>query len=274
MLQYVRKYFLLYYAVAFIPALIYLASMFFSSGVQGLMSAWTWITTVLIVVACTIISSRVMNRAAGTEVKQLMRIFVENCDPYNFIEKGSDIAARIKTPFNEWGSLFMSAYSLAYIDIGEATRAQEIVDNMRISAQASRKPLEVAHICLNMHAPIKLLYGPELALQCLYEAETDLGIGLGEGSYQEVKTYIDQERSFDIAENLVDNDEIIRLYKPIVSNEKLFTRTRVLAAMRIADAYQRLDNDEHEKKFLEFVIEHGNKLSAVSKAQARIGELT
>lgn len=273
MLRYVRKYSILYYAVALLPALIYLATVFFSVGFDGFVSLWTWVATGILVVSCTWFASRVMNRAAASEVKSVMQLFYQRCEPYLFLNRGSEIAARIKAPYNEWGSLFMSAYALALADIGQKEEAQKAIEDMRISAQAAQKPLEAARICLNMHAPIKELYGTNLALQCLVEAESLLERSPHNADYEEAKEYINRERTFDIAEQYADDQEIIKLYGEVRRNEKLFKRMRVQAAFIMAEAYGRLSERALEKESLEFVIENGKNLSLVPKAQARLTEL-
>lgn len=272
MLRYVRKYFILYYAVALVPAVIYLATVFFSVGIEGFGSGWTWVATGILVVACTLVASRVMNRAAASEVKSIMQIFYQRCEPYLFLNRGSGIASRIKAPYNEWGSLFMSAYALALIDIGQKEEAQKAIEDMRISAQATQKPLEAAHICLNMHAPIKELYETNLALQCLVEAESLLERCPHNADYDEAKEYINHERTFDIAEQYADDQEIIKLYGELRANEKLFKRMRVQAAYVMAEAYGRLRERALEKESLEYVVQNGKNLSVVAKAQARLDE--
>lgn len=272
MLRYVRKYHILYYLLSVTPALVYTAMVFFTVGPSGFLSVWTWVATLALVVACSIVASRLMNRAADTEVKQVMKIFYEKCDPQLFLTNGREIASRIKVPFSEWGSLFMSAYGLAYADMGERDKAREVIEAMRVSAQANNRPSAAAHICLNMHAPIKVLYGADLALQCLGEAEGLLMQGENTGSFAGAKEYIIQERNFDIAEKLNDDDEIIRLYGEIQTNDRLFKRTRVMAAHFIAKAWRRKGDTAKEREMLEFVIEQGNKLPIVNEARNRLKE--
>jgi hypothetical protein len=273
MLQYVRKYFLIYYVAVLIPIVGYFGFVYFTMGPSGFANLWTWLAAVGIGVAASLATSRIMNKAAGAEFKRKMKLFYNDCDARLFLSEGAAIASRIKTPFNEWGSLYLCAYSLAYIDIGEREEARKIVDAMRESAQHARKPVEAAHICLNMHAPIKLLYGTEFALQCLTEAEGILADGASGADYEDAKSYIDQERKIDIAENFNDYEEIISLYSTIYKNERVYRRTRVMAARKIAECYRHMGNPISEKEYLEFVVAHGNKLSVVEEARIRLEEL-
>lgn len=167
----------------------------------------------------------------------------------------------------------MCAYGLAYIEVGNKERAVEVVESMRDSAQFAKRPAEAAHILLNMHAPIKELYGTDLALSCLTEAEKKLVTAKNKVDFSEEKEYIDQERMVDIADKFSDDSEIIRLYSTVFDNKRIFKRTRVMAAYYIACAYRRMEEYAQEKHYLEFVVENGNKLLVVEYAQARIPEI-
>ena len=272
MLKYLRKYYILYYLVSILPALIYLAVAYFSQGIDALLSWWTWGATVVLIVACAFFAGRVLNRVAVEESRRLIYLFYQKCDPESFLAKSSEVVGRIKAPFNEWASMLMGAYSLASIDVGNTEEAKKVVEGMRLSAKAA-KGESVARICLNMHASIKELYGPDLALKCLGEAMWNLrSLGTDHNTIEEFQM-IDQEQELDIAEKLQDDMVIIELNTKIFNNERLLLRIRVLAAYQIALAHDRLGNIEQALHFYKYVFEHGNKLRVVLNAHDRLLEM-
>lgn len=272
MLKYLRKYYILYYLISIIPALIYLAVAYFSQGMNAFLSLWTWGTVILLVVACAFFAGRVLNRVAVEEIRKMIYLFYQKCDPEGFIAKSSEVVGRIKAPFDEWASMLMGAYSLANIDVGNTEAAKVTVEGMRVSAKAA-KGKSVARICLNMHAAIKALYGPDLALKCLGEAKWSLrSLEMDQDIIEEFQM-IDQEQELDIAEKLQDDSKIIEINTKVFNNEKLLLRIRVLAAYQIALAYDRLGNEEQARHFYGYVLENGNKLGVVARANDRLNEM-
>lgn len=267
MLKYLRKYSLLYYLVALVPALIYLMVSYVSGGVGAFFSLRTWIAVVALIVICSFFAGRVFNRLAIEETQKMIYLFYQECDPESFLSNSSDIVKHIRAPFDEWASMLMGAYALANIDVDNTEAATKAVEDMRVSAQAAKKGQSMARICLNMHAAINALYGPDLALKCLHEAQHQLQtLGSKEDPTEEIQM-INQHQALYIAEKLHDYQEVIKLNLEIYQNDRLLSRIRVLAAYQIALAYGRLGNTDQELRFLEYVVEHGNKLAVVEKAR-------
>lgn len=270
MFKYIKKYNIVYYFIGLLPAMIYLGVAYVNEGINAFMSLWTWVSVLLIVIACSFVAARILNREAEQDARKILYYYYEKCDPYGFLEQGQEMVKKIKVPFNEWGSLFMGAYSLASFDVGDTDSARKAIEKIRTSALATKRPIESAHMCLNMHAPIKAVYGIDLALQCLLEAQTKVNESSNRDFFKEELLLIEQERKYDIAEKMQDDEEIIKLYSEVYQNEKFFMRMRVKAAYIMADAYARLEQPFKERECLEFVAQHGNKLPMVAQAKARL----
>jgi len=273
MLQYVRKYLLLYYVIALAPTIAFLIVCYVLVGQQVVASIMAWLGAVALLVASTLFASRMMNRAAGKYLKGLLRILNEECDPVQFLKQGGSVALKIKSPFNEWGSLFNSACALAYIDIGERDVARCIVESMRVSAKAAKKPVESGHICLNMHDPVKLLYGIDLAISCLDEAQGLVSQDPADIDFSYCMRFIESERALDIAERDGDVDSLIALTAEIIQNQHIFMRVRVYAASLRAEAFRKLGDGESEKHWLSFIVDYGNRMQAVDYARSRLAAL-
>ncbi|MCL1796810.1 MAG: hypothetical protein FWG24_00590 [Eggerthellaceae bacterium] len=265
-----RKYLLLYYVLSLLPAAIFLVGSFINAGGLSFMSAWTLLIVLLLVAAASLSSARILNNKAAKYFKQLLLLLNRECDPHRLLEEGRDLASRIKAPFNEWGSLFMGSWALAYLEIGNRARAKEVLDSMRQSAQASKRPREAGNICLNMHEPIKRLYGVDLALRCLAEAESFVHRVPLNPEFADSIKYIAEERALDLAERDEDDTVLLVVTNDILQSNRSCTRLQVQAAFSKAGAYRRLGDKESERRWLGFVIENGNRLQVVEEARARL----
>ncbi|MCL1798503.1 MAG: hypothetical protein FWG23_02005 [Eggerthellaceae bacterium] len=270
MLQYIRKYLVLYYACAVTPALLFFAASAFGPGATSPLSPFVLVVTLVTLATSSVAASHLFNNKAGKRFRELLLILNDECDPVRFLDEGRTVAKGIKAPFNDWGSLFNASYAAAHIEVGDTGRAREVIDSMRISAEAAKKPVVAGRICLNMHEPIKLLYGHDFSIRCLDEAESLIRQAPEDPEFEHCIGFIQGERSLDVAERDGDTDALLALTDDILQNKRVYARAKVRAAFSKAEAYRKLGDREGERQWLAYVAENGNHLQAAATARARL----
>lgn len=272
MLPYVKNYLIRTYLLIIAVPVAFIVIMSLATGSFVLAQPWGIGSTVGLTILATIAVARPMITAATNEAEQLVSLYDEQCDPPAFIEQGAAIAGRIVPPYDDWGAWYTSAFALAFADVGKTEYATRLVEGMRTSALAAKKPGARAGICLHMEPPIKRLLGIDLALEALSEAERNL-----EGSTDPVDAdrlkFIAWERSLLTAERDGDDEKLVELLSHVSSTPSYPQRKRVEAAWEESQAQRRLGDAARERECLDYVIENGNKLSCVASARERLAEL-
>lgn len=268
MIRYMRKYRLISYVlIGVIAVVLYL----FLSSQQTLAFPWGFLMSLAVFVAANFIVSLAMTRYVDSKTEKLVATFNDSCDPKKLLEEGQQFAAQVfeHTPFETWGSWYLSAYTLALIDQGKRKDAEPYAKAMITSARAAQSPESTFEISVNMYEPIKELLGPEVAQECLNEIES---IATANPQLQNNKAmgYVKWVQSVLTAEASADKDTLIELYQGVINDSTAEMRKRVQAADKLAPLYKEAGNPEGEQICYQFIVEAGNTMSCVARAKANL----
>lgn len=268
MIRYMRKYRLISYVLIGVVAV---ALYLILSGQQALAFPWGFLMSLAVFIAANFIVSLAMTRYVDNKTEKLVAIFNDSCDPKKLIEEGQQFATQVleHTPFEQWGSWYLSAYTLALIDQGERKEAEPYAKALIASAKAAQTPEETFEISVNMYEPIKELLGPEIAQECLNEIES---LAEANPSLQNNKAmgYVRWARSALAAESSTDKNTLIELYQGVINDNTAEMRKRVQAADKLAPLYKEIGNEQGEQLCYKFIAEAGNTMSCVAQAKAKL----
>ena len=101
---------------------------------------------------------------ADSYAERVLSLYNDSCDPQAFVEQGRAIAERIRPPYEENGSWFLSFYALALDDIGQRDEAVRIGQTMLSSARRAEDPAQKVSLLVNMDPLISRLFGAQQTL--------------------------------------------------------------------------------------------------------------
>lgn len=279
MLKYVSKYRTMYFVLCPIIAIALITA---ASAITG-GATFTTIPGILVsacIVAVTyVVGWRIVDKAATAFAEKDVALFNDDCDPEAFIEAAQGFIPTMQKPYDRWSAWYLSPYALALIDAGRTPDAQQIVDNMHDSLGQTTDPATLTALYVNLYPPVKELYSRDLATWCLDQAEQSIANAPEPKKAEDAKKqaenrqYLSWARRLAAAEDANNDSYLLQLHQSVVANDVNPQRARVQSALAAADCAKHLGDAEEERRFLEYVIQHGNKLKAVQAAKEQLEEL-
>lgn len=272
MLPYFRNYVLVAYILAIVvpvglvTVLSWILGFYLVSTVPGLIFA------IVAVIASLLIAKKVVTKLVDRKSDKLISLYNDDCDPAAFLEKARPIVENIRSPYDEAGSWFLSYYALALDDIGKQDEATHIVRAMLSDARAAANPSLKAAILVNIEPLVFHLFGAKRALEVVEEAQEILSEFSNEDSESRL-SFLEWEHSVLLALYDNDNESLVRKLKTIRYTNTYPLRMRVNDALLESSAHKAQGDLAQERECLEFIVEKGNKLSAVELAKSRLAEL-
>lgn len=277
MLPYFRKYVYLAYALSVLIPVVSLAAFSVVMGGNVVKTLPGLFSSLMLFFACLYVMPRIMGKVADKQAVRLVSLYNDACDPVAFVEQAAPVARAIETPYREQGSWFLSFYALALLDVDRDEEAARIGEKMSTSAASAPEPGARAATLVNLEPLVARLFGPEAALGVVDEAVRLLqGAAATGGADAESAArlnFLAWERSVLEAERAGDDDALLEKRAHVRENAGYPLRMRVLAAAAEADLRQRMGDAARERACLQFVVEHGNRLPAVTVAQVRLAAL-
>lgn len=272
MLIYFKKYIFAAYALAFAVPIILMVTWSVIAGENVVKTTPGLFTSLALFGVCLLGMMSAMGRRADKKAEQLVSLYNDACDPPAFVAQAETVARNAKAPYNESGSWFMSFYTLALADVGRLDEAARIGDAMRLSAADAKTPQSKAAMLINIEPVIKRLFGPEMALAAVQEAEHLLEVPVGTPQDDRLK-FLSWEH--DILNAMITHDKatLCEKYLHVRTTPGYPLRMRVLAAFDEAVLHRECSEISQETECLLFVVEHGGALPAVKAANTRLEEL-
>lgn len=272
MLPYFRNYAFLGYILGMaIPVLLVTAV----SWVVGFYVVYTLpglIAAIVLLVVGLLTAKRVVTNMADRKADEMIALYNNACDPEAFLSSASSVAREIRPPYDPAGSWFLSFYALALDDAGKRNEAVQIGQAMLSSAQIATEPKDKAALLVNIIPLVQRLFGAEQALEVVVQAQ-DVLSGSNDPDDMNRMSYLNFERT--VLEAIRDGDDktLINHFSGIRNTETYPMRVRVSDALLEASIHKAQKNVAAEHECLTFVVEHGNKLPAVTLARQRLAEL-
>ena len=215
---------------------------------------------------------RIFEFAADGFAKNLLSVYEDRCDPQLFVEQARDVADSFTVPFGELGTWFLSSYGLALADLGRLHESAEILERMRKSAEAAVSKKQLAAVLINTEPLAQRLMDDGIAISMLEKAREEIG-RVGDGTGDARLSYI--EWKLGVLKSRKDGNAALLLssLREIRERKSCSWRLRVQCADEEAALCSGLGDALRERECLEFVVEHGNRLPSVKRAQRRLAEL-
>lgn len=271
MLPYVKSYAFIAYVlgivvpIGFITVLSWITGYYLPTTIPGV------IASVALLAVCLLSAKRIATRMADSYAERVLSLYNDSCDPQAFVEQGRAIAERIRPPYEENGSWFLSFYALALDDIGQRDEAVRIGQTMLSSARRAEDPAQKVSLLVNMEPLISRLFGAQQTLDLIQEALTAAQES-GQAEPGQV-SFLQWEKSMLEAVRDGDHEMLAQRFSSVRTSGSAPMRMRVSDALLEASVRKARGERDLERECLDFVIRNGNKLPAVKLAQERIAAL-
>lgn len=271
MLPYVKNYAFVAYVlgivvpIGFITVLSWVTGFYLPTTIPGV------IASVALLAVCLLSAKRIATKMADAHAERVLSLYNDACDPQAFVEQGRAIAERIRPPYEENGSWFLSFYALALDDVGRRDEAVKIGQTMLSSARRAEDSAQKISILVNMEPLISRLFGTQQTLDVIHEA-LSAAQGSGQADPGQI-SFLQWEKGMLEAVRDGDHETLAQRFSTVRNSAGAPMRMRVSDALLEASVRKARGERDLERECLDFVVRNGNKLPAVKLAQERLAAL-
>lgn len=272
MLIYFKKYIALIAAIGIVvPGIV---SIVYSALTNTMLESEIWGIAVLVglFAASVLISFNLLERRAEKQVEKLISLYNADCDPEAMVSKGAKLAKALTFPITEEGAWFMGYYAQALLDMGDREGAARIEQGLRQSVIAAKAPLAKVRILVNLVQLAEKLGTLQDSLDLIDEG-LEIIAGNDDPAAVQRQNFLLSQKKIIEARMSRDANVLIGIDDAIKSNSFYPMRVRVEYAFNGAQVASKMGNTLMEQMNLEFVVNNGNKLALVPRAQAALAQL-
>lgn len=230
-------------------------------------------TLIVLLFGALVISSRFFGAKADAETERLFDLYNAQCDPRAFVDEAAQVAAYASARVGELSSWFLSYFGQALLDVGEASRAEDIAQAQLEGMQRCRTASEQAAVAVNMVPLLAKLREPADVLPLVSQGLELLGSADDFASNQR-RDYLRLQRDYLTARAEGDRETVVRMCQDVRANEDQPLRVRVERSWDEAQVHFAAGEASLERACLEFVVENGNKLALVGPARVRLAAIS
>ncbi|WP_251212270.1 hypothetical protein [Adlercreutzia murintestinalis] len=272
MLPYFKKYSIIACIIGVLPSVV--VSTVYPMVTGSIMASTLGGLAVLLALfmVSMVLGFNIMERVAETRTNGLLALYNDACDPEALIAQGKEVAEAVSFPCRAAGAWYMAYYAQALLEEGKVDQARLIEQGLRQSIQAVKKPQQKAGILVNLIPLADKLDGTEEALALVGQ-----GLALVSGDAGpvavELRAFLESQEKIMRVRESGHAEDAARLDEAIRASDAYPMRIRVEAAWAEARAYYQLGDAAAERRSLAFVVDHGNRLALVAKAQQRLASV-
>ena len=229
-------------------------------------------------------------------ISEVLDIYNKDCDPQLFIK---NVQARIPVPEYPDGSLgysvfnfgvapscqeeqigiflgedsyVVSLYTQALIDLGRYKEADKFIVRMEHSIEISKNRWEICQLLINTYRIYKKTKDYDKADKCLKKLQNKMP-RFSTKKQNIVRNFLNKRKRALKAVSNEDYKELIQVKKGIIENKRKTKRAKTEAAYDLAICYHNISDNKQAAYYLNYVIDNGNRLACVNKAQVLLATL-